>query len=159
MVGRLAYWKRFRLWSGICYPLGILRGDCMIQNRKSGKILVIGDNVKIRAGISGIIDKAGPGFTITEADSGFDAMAKLRNEVFGLVIIDLYMSKKCGVELIDEVRSSTTINMPIIAIFGDKTIKNYSIPSSDKRKNFIPAQQAHRKLIDLVKFKLETVKN
>jgi two-component system alkaline phosphatase synthesis response regulator PhoP len=67
------------------------------------------------------------GFKTVKSSDGADAIVKIRNEDFALIISDLQMPKISGLKLIEEVRKRRSLvsrQTPIIIISGniDKTV-------------------------------------
>jgi len=56
------------------------------------------------------------GVKITEAVNGRDALAKMENERFDLVLTDMVMPEMDGAELIRQVRNQRKSNIPMIVI-------------------------------------------
>ncbi len=127
----------------------------MIQNSHSEKILLVGENLNVRTGVCQILDQADQRYDIIEADSGLDAISKLRKGAFGLLIIDARMSTTSGVQFIDEVRSNLKLKIPIIAISGNDTLKNNDLTVRQNASNQIKAKSPQSRLVELVKAKLK----
>lgn len=79
------------------------------------RILVIDDNDVMRTLIVGILESAG--HEIDEASNGDDGLQKFRENGADLVITDLVMPGKEGIETIRELRQ-TSHALPIIAVSG-----------------------------------------
>jgi len=79
------------------------------------KILVIDDEAAVRALLSKILER--DGFSVITASDGKEGMKKFKIEPVDLVITDLIMPEKEGVELIMELKKGFP-DVPIIAISG-----------------------------------------
>jgi len=79
------------------------------------RILVIDDDEQLRALLHEILDRAG--FQVVEAANGVEGLKLYRNQPADLVITDLIMPEKEGVETIMELREQFP-NARIIAISG-----------------------------------------
>ena len=79
------------------------------------RVLVIDDDEQVRALLYEILDRAG--FAVMEASNGEEGLKLYRNQPADLVITDLIMPEKEGVETIMELRSQFP-NARIIAISG-----------------------------------------
>ena len=79
------------------------------------RVLVIDDDEQMRALLYEILDRAG--FAVMEASNGVEGLKLYRNQPADLVITDLIMPEKEGVETIMELRSQFP-NARIIAISG-----------------------------------------
>jgi CheY-like chemotaxis protein len=88
------------------------------------RILVIDDDEQLRALLYEILDRAG--FAVVEAANGVEGLKLYRHQPADLVITDLIMPEKEGVETIMELREQFP-NARIIAISGGERIggRNY----------------------------------
>lgn len=66
------------------------------------KILAVDDSVSIRKSIGFILEQAG--YDVVTAEDGVDALAKAKEEKFGLVITDINMPNMDGITLVKELR-------------------------------------------------------
>jgi chemotaxis protein histidine kinase CheA/ActR/RegA family two-component response regulator len=80
-------------------------------------ILVVDDSVSIRAFVTSVLEAAG--YKTTEAFDGLDAVEKLEQESFDLLLTDLEMPRMHGYELITEVRNNPRLrDLPIVVLTG-----------------------------------------
>lgn len=84
------------------------------QGEKS--ILVVDDSATMRMFISMTVKKIMQGVTVTEAVNGVDAIAKLQDQDFDLVLTDMVMPEMDGVQMISKVRGILSKTMPIVII-------------------------------------------
>lgn len=81
-------------------------------------VLVVDDEVLIRQIISIILKSAG--YKVIEAVNGNDALSKMTDKDFGLVITDLRMPGMDGIEFIKQLRSeSAHRSVPIIMLTSE----------------------------------------
>jgi CheY-like chemotaxis protein len=80
------------------------------------RILVVDDDAAVRDSIAMLLD--GVGFQVDQADHGASGMRLLRANEPDLVITDILMPHKEGIETIREIRAVLP-QTPIIAISGD----------------------------------------
>ena len=81
----------------------------------SKKVLIVDDEEVIRKTLRIHLGKMG--YELQEAIDGVEAMDKLRNESFDLLISDILMPKKNGWELLKEVRANqNTKDLPVILL-------------------------------------------
>ena len=85
------------------------------------RILVIDDDAAVRATICDMLEEAG--YTVAEAAHGEDGLARLRAEPAELVVTDILMPEKEGIETIKEVRQLLP-DMKIVAISGGGATNN-----------------------------------
>lgn len=79
------------------------------------KILIIDDDNQFRKMLSQTLVKAG--YTVTEASNGDEGINSFRNEPTDLVITDIVMPDKEGIETIMEIRQLSP-DIKIIAVSG-----------------------------------------
>jgi len=78
-------------------------------------ILLVDDDAAVRDSVAMVLLDAG--FTVEQAENGMDAMRRLERQVPDLVITDILMPQKEGIECIREIRSLAP-EVPVIAISG-----------------------------------------
>lgn len=88
---------------------------------KSKSILVVDDNEDIRIVLTSHLKEAG--YNVVCAKDGFEAMQKLKNQKFSLIITDLNMPKKDGIKLTNEVSSQGEI--PVLLMTGE--LENFEV--------------------------------
>jgi two-component system, chemotaxis family, chemotaxis protein CheY len=79
------------------------------------RILVVDDEDRLRRALRTVLERAG--YEVREARSGQDAVRLWREEESDLVITDIHMSDKDGIETILELRALSP-DLPIIAVSG-----------------------------------------
>jgi CheY-like chemotaxis protein len=79
------------------------------------RILVIDDDSDVRMCILNILEEAG--YSMFEADNGNTGIAIVRNNPLDLVIVDLFMPVKEGIETVIELRKEFP-DLKILAISG-----------------------------------------
>ena len=70
------------------------------------RILLVDDHAVVREGLKRILE--GTGWSITEANDGFEALESMRREAFDLAIVDLSMPGMNGLDLLHRIRSEFT---------------------------------------------------
>jgi DNA-binding NtrC family response regulator len=84
--------------------------------KNRGRILVIDDDVQFRRMLSQFLTRNG--FAVSEAKDGSDGIQKYRENPAKLVITDIVMENKDGVETIYELKQAFP-DVPIFAVSGD----------------------------------------
>ncbi|AFG38104.1 response regulator transcription factor [Spirochaeta africana] len=79
-------------------------------------ILVIEDNRSLYTLLQELLESRG--HTVTVADNGSDGMACARETAFDLIITDIVMPHKSGIEIISELRRRHKVTAAILAISG-----------------------------------------
>jgi DNA-binding response OmpR family regulator len=83
------------------------------------KILLVDDDVLVRDSLTFALQDAG--HQVVPAGNGDEGLAALERETFDLVILDILMPEREGIETIREIRK-TWKTIPVLAISGgDKT--------------------------------------
>lgn len=85
------------------------------------KILIVDDDETMRQGLEEVLNEGGYG--IATAENGMEALRKIENKAFDLVITDLVMPKVDGMDLLREIRKLRP-NCLVIMITAFGTIDN-----------------------------------
>jgi two-component system, OmpR family, response regulator len=56
------------------------------------------------------------GYEVTTVDDGLEAIEVIQNEDFNLIILDLFMPKKSGFEVVEFIREELKLTTPILII-------------------------------------------
>ena len=78
-------------------------------------ILIADDHELVRSGLARIVAEEFPGATIKEAANGIQAEKIVRNGKFNLLIMDLSMPEKTGLEVLKQLRSEAN-RIPILIL-------------------------------------------
>jgi chemotaxis protein CheX len=117
-----------------------------------GRILIIDDNEKLAGAYETSLTAAG--FKVLKSFNGWDALGKIRNEKFDLVVTDLRMPKMSGIDLIESLRKEeleTQHKTPIIISSGFIDEMVYEKFSTIGRIHFLPKPVMGRDLVAKVK--------
>ena len=83
------------------------------------KILLVDDDTLVRTSLSLALEDAG--HAVVQAVNGDEGLDALAREMFDLVVLDILMPEREGIETIREIRKTWTA-LPVLAISGgDKT--------------------------------------
>lgn len=96
-------------------------GEILTKVMKSKSILIVDDEDKIRDLISRYLKKSEfDGEKIVHACDGAEAIRKINNQEFGLIIVDIVLPRRNGLEVFKEIRSKArTKNIPVLIISGN----------------------------------------
>ena len=84
------------------------------------KILIVEDEDAIRRVLKKVLSEENPKFIIDEAVDGVDAVAKIKTSAYNLVICDIKMPKKDGIEVLNFIKKfSEDTNVIMISGHGD----------------------------------------
>jgi two-component system, OmpR family, response regulator len=84
-----------------------------VSIESKGDILVVDDEASIRTLISEVMNIAG--YQVAIAEDGLDALNKIRNKKFDLIVLDVNLPKLDGFALLEKIRESAP-TQPIIMI-------------------------------------------
>ena len=88
------------------------------------KVLVVDDYTSMRRILHSLLQQIGFK-NIADAGDGGGALAKLRDESFGLVISDWNMAPMSGLQLLQEVRADSQLkDMPFIMVTAESKTEN-----------------------------------
>jgi two-component system chemotaxis response regulator CheY len=88
------------------------------------RILVVDDSKVARAVIRKVLGEIGYS-VVFEAADGVEAMAKLRESTFDLVMTDWNMPRMDGIELVREVRDSPDLDVPVLMVSGETYVTRF----------------------------------
>lgn len=94
----------------------------LLQNILQNKsILIVDDEEKIRELLENYLKRANCNLTnIVHAADGQEAIRKIMNQEFGLIIVDIVLPKKSGLEVFKEIKSrASTKNIPVLIVSGN----------------------------------------
>ena len=84
------------------------------------KILVIDDEAGIRSSLKGILEDEN--FTVKTADTGEKGLDTLRGENFDLVLLDIWLPKLKGIEVLEKIKEIEE-NTQVIMITGHGSVE------------------------------------
>lgn len=80
-----------------------------------GSILVVDDEAGIRQQLADIL--ADEGYLVQTAASGEEALSRLANEIFDLVLLDIWLPGSDGIEVLCQLRA-TGVGVPVVMVSG-----------------------------------------
>jgi CheY-like chemotaxis protein len=86
-----------------------------LQGKDMSHVLIIDDSEEIRSSVRAMMESMG--FDVSEATDGQDGVDRFRQERFDLVISDVVMPRKDGLQAIREIREMSP-DIPIVAMSG-----------------------------------------
>ena len=136
----------------------------MVLENKRIKVLIVDDEAEIRDYLSQALKYINENeqMRIVQATDGMDALAKIKNEDFDLVITDLHMPRLDGVELISHImtRMDIKVRPQVMAISASITqdLLSQLIELGQKEVLIKPFDQKEflQKVIQKLKTKLKT---
>src|SRR5215470_6735146 len=79
----------------------------------AGCVLIIDDEAEIRESLQTLLELEG--FEVETADSGEDGLSRIGERPFDLVLLDLALPGRSGLEILSEIRSHDS-HLPVIMI-------------------------------------------
>lgn len=79
------------------------------------RILIVDDHAILRAGLKHILSESPDILVAGEADNGIEALAKVRAEKWDVVVLDMTMPGKSGIELIKQLKAERP-KLPILVL-------------------------------------------
>ena len=94
-----------------------------MSNQTKDRILIVEDDSEFRRSLKRILQKAG--YHVSSASNGSQASEMLNKRVYPLILLDLHMQGKSGLELLHEVKEKMPASK-VIMITVDDSADNYS---------------------------------
>jgi DNA-binding NarL/FixJ family response regulator len=79
------------------------------------RLLIVDDHAIVREGLARVLMGACPDWAVTEAASGFQALALLRDQHFDVAVVDLSMPGMSGLDLIKRIRADVG-HLPVLVL-------------------------------------------
>jgi len=107
-----------------------------------GSILVVDDEIEIREGLEALLTSEG--FEVTPADTGEAGLQRLEDRPFDLMLLDVSLPDRNGLELLREIRRrDPNLSIILITAFGSttwlaqpsKAVRRISSPSRGRMTN------------------------
>jgi len=89
--------------------------------KNKGKILVVDDEASLRTLLSNELSRAG--FTVEAVDNGEDALSRIREDFFHVILLDIILPKKNGIEVLRVIKKEHIVS-EVIVLTGNATLEN-----------------------------------
>ncbi len=96
----------------------VLEENEIDYSKHTGKRILIVDDSKINLKVAIQILKP-YNFNVTTAESGFEALEKVENQTFDIILMDIMMPKMNGVETLQKLQEMDNFDIPVIALTAD----------------------------------------
>ena len=108
--------RSFRLWGG---ALTSIRTKELLFDPQSLTIVVVDDQDTIRKAIRALVQRLGFG-QVVECHDGHDALRTLANKPVDIIILDLYMRKISGFQVLEYIRNrAVASDIPVVVVTGE----------------------------------------
>ena len=109
-----------------------------------GRILIVDDEEAIRDSLEALLDLEG--YETRSVGTGGEGIAALSDEVFDLVLLDLMLPDRSGLEVVEEVRRTNT-RTPILMLTAYGTLENAVTAIKGGANNFLTKPWHNDKLL------------
>jgi DNA-binding NtrC family response regulator len=111
---------------------------------QAGSVLIIDDEAEIRESLQTLLELEG--FAVDATASGEDGMARMGEHPFDLVLLDLTLPGRNGMEILSEIRAHDA-HLPVIMITAFGTVENAVRAMQAGAANFIQKPWDNEKLL------------
>lgn len=81
-------------------------------------ILVVDDEINAREGLTKLLQRSG--YEVSAAENGFEALKKVKNNTYDLIITDIRMPEMGGMQLLKEIKGLVSgMGVIMITAFGE----------------------------------------
>ncbi len=102
------------------------RGSRRLPDTRKGRVLLVDDSISVRKFVGHMLEKAG--FDVTTANDGADALTRLGERRFDVMVTDLEMPRLNGYELLEDVRRrAATRELPVVILTTRSGAKHQSL--------------------------------
>src|SRR6266487_4536610 len=122
----------------------IARGTLNGSPSPAGSVLIIDDESEIRESLQTLLEMEG--FEVETAVSGEDGIAQMADRPFDLVLLDLTLPGRNGMEILSEIRSHDP-RLPVIMITAYGTVENAVRAMQSGAANFVQKPWDNEKLL------------
>jgi len=114
------------------------------QPIRAGSVLIIDDEAEIRESLQTLLELEG--FEVETAENGEDGLVQIENQPFDLVLLDLAMPGRDGMEVLSDIRGHDS-QLPVIMITAYGTVENAVRAMQSGAANFIQKPWDNEKLL------------
>jgi len=122
----------------------IAHGTVSGHSAPAGSVLIIDDEAEIRESLQTLLELEG--FEVETAPTGEDGLIQVENRPFDLVLLDLALPGRDGMEILSEIHGQDT-QMPVIMITAYGTVENAVRAMQSGAVNFIQKPWDNEKLL------------
>src|ERR1700731_4374362 len=122
----------------------IPRGTVNGNPSPTGPVLIIDDEAEIRESLQTLLEMEG--FEVDTAVTGEDGLSQMADRPFDLVLLDLTLPGRNGMEILSEIRSHDS-RLPVIMITASGTVENAVRAMQSGAANFVQKPWDNEKLL------------
>jgi len=114
------------------------------------RVLIADDHELLRAGLKMIISKTEDIVVSGEASDGDEVIEKLKKDNFDIILLDIAMPKKTGLEVLKELKTSEKkIPVLILSTYSEEEYGNLAI--KEGASGYLTKENVPEKLIDTIR--------
>src|SRR5258708_2588071 len=110
----------------------------------AGSVLIMDDEAEVRESLQTLLEMEG--FEVETAVSGEDALSQMADRPFDLILLDLTLPGRNGMEILSEIRSHDS-RLPVIMITAYGTVENAVRAMQSGATNFVQKPWDNEKLL------------
>jgi DNA-binding NtrC family response regulator len=110
----------------------------------AGSVLIVDDEAEIRESLQTLLEMEG--FEVATAGTGEDGLAQMAEQPFDLILLDLTLPGRNGMEILSEIRAQET-RLPVIMITAYGTVENAVRAMQSGAANFVQKPWDNEKLL------------
>ncbi len=118
-----------------------------MNQRKMSRILMVDDNPEIREVVNILL--SGEGYQMEEAADGLQALEKLSQSSFDLIILDVMMPNLGGYQTCVEIRKIS--NAPVLFLSARSQVEDKTLGFSSGGDDYLPKPFSYQELLSRVK--------
>src|SRR5947208_11003099 len=122
----------------------ITRGAMNGNPSAAGSVLIIDDEAEIRESLQTLLELEG--FEVETAESGEDGLTQVAERPFDLVLLDLALPGRDGMEILSEIHAHD-VRLPVIMITAYGTVENAVRAMQSGAANFVQKPWDNEKLL------------
>src|SRR5580658_7660147 len=122
----------------------ISNGAISENSGMAGSVLIIDDEAEIRESLQTLLELEG--FAVDTATTGEDGLLQMADRPFDLVLLDLTLPGRNGMEILSEIRSHDS-RLPVIMITAYGTVENAVRAMQSGAANFVQKPWDNEKLL------------
>jgi DNA-binding NtrC family response regulator len=122
----------------------ISRGTMNVNPASAGSVLIIDDEAAIRESLQTLLEMEG--FEVETAVTGEDGLSQIAERPFDLVLLDLALPGRDGMDILSEIRTHDA-RLPVIMITAFGTVENAVRAMQVGATNFVQKPWDNEKLL------------
>jgi DNA-binding NtrC family response regulator len=122
----------------------VISGTMHGNSSPTGSVLIIDDEAEIRESLQTLLELEG--FAVDTATTGEDGLLQMADRPFDLVLLDLTLPGRNGMEILSEIRSHDS-RLPVIMITAYGTVENAVRAMQSGAANFVQKPWDNEKLL------------